>query len=414
MRNKISCLIIDPEYSKHDYENLQTHQNNEYAETRFELKLLTNTDNILEKLNDFNGFDSIITIGDFNDFSDLCALPFCYRKKWCHYDSFNSNLISRAIVNTFIYNMIREDCPKLISIFTCTYKTEKYKLERLYKSLLNQTYKEWNWFILDDSPDNETINIIKSFNDPRITIIKNVTHHGNIGFNKHTIAMMCDGDYLLEMDHDDELTSDCLEQIKNAFEKYPDADFAYSLCIEYSVNENSKTPIIYGDGWGWGEGTTKTEIINGEEILFSSSPDINPYTIRTIYAQPNHFRCWKKEFYHKIGGHNMDLSVLDDMEILIRTFLYGKMVKIDKVLYFQYEEAGVRGSKENNNTQSSRFAEIQRTLWYIKDAYDEKIHNRILELGFHDNAWSEEENCSILWKEHTPGMEIMNYVYKPE
>ena len=110
----------------------------------------------------------------------------------------------------------------------------------------------------------------------------------------------------------------------------------------------------------------------------------------------------------------MDLSVLDDMEILIRTFLYGKMVKIDKVLYFQYEEAGVRGSKENNNTQSSRFAEIQRTLWYIKDAYDEKIHNRILELGFHDNAWSEEENCSILWKEHTPGMEIMNYVYKPE
>ena len=76
MRNKISCLIIDPEYGKHDYENLQTHQHNKYAETRSELKLLTNTDNILEKLNDFNGFDSIITIGNFNDFSDLCALPF--------------------------------------------------------------------------------------------------------------------------------------------------------------------------------------------------------------------------------------------------------------------------------------------------------------------------------------------------
>ena len=64
-------------------------------------------DNVLEHGSDFLEFVFIIiiTIGDFNDFSDLCALPFYYRKKWCHYDSFNSNLISKAIVNTFIYNM---------------------------------------------------------------------------------------------------------------------------------------------------------------------------------------------------------------------------------------------------------------------------------------------------------------------
>lgn len=414
MRSKLSAIIIDPNYGRHDYEKIQSPKETDHAETRFELKILKNTNDILKEIKNFNRFDSLITIGDYSDYMDLCNLPFFYRKKWCHFNEFNAQIISNTIISTFSYNLVRNDALPLVSVFTCTYKTGEKKLKRLYNSLLNQTYNEWNWFILDDSPNDETIKLIDSLNDPRITVIKNVTTHGNIGFNKHTIAMMCDGDYLLEVDHDDELTKDCFEHIVKAFEKYPDADFAYSLCVEYSVSETSKRPIIYGKGWGWGEGFEKTENINGENVFFSSQPDINPYTIRTIYAQPNHLRCWKKDFYHKIGGHNMDLSVLDDMELLIRTFLYGKMVKIDKVLYFQYEEAGERGSKENNNTQSSRFGEIQRTLWYIKSAYDKKIHERILEFGYEDNAWSEEDGYSILWKKHIPGQEIMNYTYKPE
>ena len=125
-------------------------------------------------------------------------------------------------------------------------------------------------------------------------------------------------------------------------------------------------------------------------------------------------RCWERKFYHEIGGHNTDLSVLDDMDLLIRTFLKTKMIKIDKVLYFQYEEGGTRGSSENNNTQSARFAEIQRTTWILKEKYDLEVHNRILELGFKDDPWDENSNNSILWKQHTPNQEIMNYIYKPD
>ena len=60
------------------------------------------------------------------------------------------------------------------------------------------------------------------------------------------------------------------------------------------------------------------------------TPDINALSIRHIVAEPNHVRCWKKEFYHKIGGHNIELSVLDDMDLLIRTFYMVKMCKIPK------------------------------------------------------------------------------------
>lgn len=125
--------------------------------------------------------------------------------------------------------------------------------------------------------------------------------------------------------------------------------------------------------------------------------------------QPNHVRCWKKEFYHKIGGHCKDLSVLDDMEILVRTFLYGKMTKVEKVLYIQHEGDGERG-KTSKTAQSVRFGEIQRSDEYLKWKYDQQIHDRILELGFDDTAWGEQNSSSFLWIEHEPN-NVMNNIY---
>lgn len=412
MRNKISAIIIDREYKYRDYSGIffNTYDNN--AETRFQLKILENGENILHEIYDFNGVDAIITIGDKLDWKYLGALPFEYRKKWTHIDEYNSGAIVSNIISTFLYNIERkDDAPLKFSFFTCTYKTGKDNINRLYNSLISQTYKEWDWFVLDDSPDDETVDYIESLKDPRITVFRNSTRHGSIGFNKHMIAMACDGDFLIELDHDDEVTSDCLETLLNAYVEYPESDFFYSNCVELKVP--SMTPIIYGKGWGWGEGLTKTEVVNGVKYTFSESPGINPYSIRTIYAQPNHLRCWRKSFYHMIGGHNTDLSVLDDQELIIRTFLSGKMTKIDKVLYIQYEGDGERG-KADDNTQSTRFAEIQRTTFLIKNRFDAEIHKRIIDLGYVDDAWDDNLGYSILDKKHEPGQNMMNNFYTPK
>lgn len=396
MRNLVSAIIIDADKDKHNYSLVKTNKLYDIAEDKLDIIVFKDDSDILKKINDFKGVDAIVTIGDVV-LNELPKMQFDIRKKWIHIDEFQPNVIAERIMWVLLGNLNREnpDDNKLFSIFTCAFNTKESDFMRLYNSLKNQTYTNWDWYILDDSTTDGVEKMVKSLNDPRIVMIKNVTNHGNIGFNKHTIAMMCDGDYLVEVDHDDELTEDCLFYLHKAFMTYPDTDFVYSDAMEV-MNGGA---INYGESWCCGEGVSKYEEVKGKMEFVSKTPNITAMTIRSIHSQPNHVRCWDKKFYHSINGHNTALSVLDDMDILVRTFLHGKMTKVDKVLYIQYEGEGERG-KDAKSAQSVRFAEIQRTDEYLHWKYDSDIHKRILELGEEDTVWNEKESRSILWTEH--------------
>ena len=394
MRKIISAIIIDKEYKNHDYKDVILNNFPNYMESKFDLKIIDSCENIIREMKDFNGFDCIITIGDVDDMS-LRLSSYEVRKKWVHLDKYNSVDITNIIINVFVNNINRDrEEQKLFSIFTSTYNTSDEMIKRLYNSLKSQTYKNWNWWIIDDSENNETIEKLNALDDFRITILKNVTNHGCIGFNKHMIAMMCDGDYLVEVDHDDELLPDCLMKLYECF-KASDADFVYSDTMEYIDG----MAINYGDGFSYGQGYYRDEIVKGVKYSIAvTTSSINAKSIRGIHAMPNHVRCWKKDFYHKIGGHNTELSVIDDMDLISRTFLYGRMAKVDKVLYIQHE--GVSETKEDrgNTTTNKRFKEIQRINYLLYNKYDKQIHERILELGFEDPVWDDNKQHSDLNK----------------
>lgn len=411
MKERIACIIIDPDKDLHDYTQIKYDDNISNTEKGFDLLILKNTNTIKEDINKSRIVDCIITIGNNINFIPLNLLSFEFRKKWIHMEEFNATLIGYNIVNVFKNNINRKrgSGDKLFSIFTCTFNTPPNVIERLYNSLKSQTYNNWNWYILDDSNKFSTVEYIESFNDPRIVIIRNYSNHGVIGFNKHMIAMACDGDYLVEVDHDDELTPDCLSLLHDAFEKFPDAVFCYSDALE-SINGEA---IDYGDNFSFGQGTYRIENVLGKTYKVAiTTPSINPKSIRGIYAQPNHVRCWKKDFYHLIGGHNIDLSVLDDMDLIIRTFLYGKMIHIPKVLYIQHEDgSNGKGNTRGDTAQGHRFAEIQRTNWILYSKYDKSIHNRIIELGYKDTIWNEEAKYSMLYLNNVE-LPSMNYEYE--
>lgn len=373
---------------------------------------LDSTDNVFSEINRHKDVDCIVTIGNDLDTSMLTRASFEIRKKWVHFNEFNADWIADALISTFMANIGRDRGEnKLFSIFTCTFNTTKAVIMRLYNSLLAQTYANWNWWILDDSNNmgSSTIEYLEKLRDPRIFVVKNITNHGVIGFNKHLIAMAADGDYLVEIDHDDEITPDCLWLIKEAFEAYPDADFVYSHAIE----EMDGWPITYNDDYALGQGAYSAVTVNGFKYdKVPMTPNVNCLTIRHIVGLPNHVRCWKKDFYHRIGGHNKDLAVLDDMDLLIRTFLYGKMCKVDKVLYIQHEGSSNDNKGRGSTTQGNRFDEILRVGVLLKWRYDKEIHSRLLELGIEDEVWNPEKGyCEIgVNKKEFP---YVNYVYQP-
>lgn len=392
MNDKISVIIISGE--EYNYDEIVMDNLPEWFERDFEITVIPNAQNILIDINRNNGVDVIISIGDDIDLESLNLMSFEFRKKWVHLDYYDKDLIINAIIETFLLNINRDrECDKIFSIFTCVFNTPPHTIKRLYDSLLKQTYSNWNWWIIDDSTNDATIKFMEKLQDPRIFIVKNVTKHGNIGFNKHIIAMMCDGDYLVEVDHDDELTLDCLEKLYECFKKSK-ADFVYSDCMEV-ING---APIYYDDYFSYGQGCYRDEVVNGKlQHIAITTPNINCKSIRGIHAMPNHIRCWEKNFYHRIGGHNIDLSVADDMELMVRTFLYGRMAKVNRVLYIQHQ--GESDGKKRTTTTGKRFKEIQRINWLLYLKYDKEIHERIVDLIGVDQVWDDENGCSNIYQD---------------
>jgi glycosyltransferase involved in cell wall biosynthesis len=343
----------------------------------------------------------IITFGDLLSYKIMGSQPLNIRKKWIHYDEqINNNELYNSILTCYS-NLIKDTTninEPLVSAITPTYNTKDIWWP--YRSLVGQEYKNWEWIIYDDgSTDGNTINSIKQLAsiDPRVKVFF-AEHSGSIGEVKKNAFSLANGEYLVELDHDDELTPWAFLDVFRAFQSYPDAGFCFSDCAE--VIGEAHEDASYPNGWGFGYGSYRTEFWRGRDYLVTNYPDINSKTIRHIVGVPNHFRAWTHDFYHSIGGHNKNLFVADDYELIVRTFLHTRMVHIQKFGYIQYHH--------ENNTQKKRNAEIQNLVAMIHQAYESDIHQRFLELGVDDFIWQDGAlNWSMENPEETP---VANYI----
>jgi len=127
---------------------------------------------------------------------------------------------------------------RLISILTPVFNQEPY-IEETIRSVLNQTYENWEWIICDDGSTDNTGKIIKEVRDVRIKYIFQEhmgPHHLVKSFNK--ALSMSNGKLIAMLDGDDYWPDYKLEvQVKN-FDS-PDIVLSYGECI--MVNKNGST-----------------------------------------------------------------------------------------------------------------------------------------------------------------------------
>jgi O-antigen biosynthesis protein len=324
----------------------------------------------------------IITFGVMESFTKLMGAPFEIRRRWLHFaDTSDLAHVGHQAFRCYLAVCIdkREEQP-LVSVFTPTYCSGDRFLRPLV-SMKDQTYRNWEWIIWDDSDDDGlTATMVQAHAnlDHRIKLIRPPRHSGIIGEVKYNACALSKGVILVELDHDDELTTDALELVVSAYKKYSDAGFYYT---DYAEVDPHLNPLRYPDGWGFGLGSYRKGMFRGRELDVVKTPGISPKTIRHLVAAPNHLRAWRRDVYFKIGGHNREIHVADDFEIMLRTFLETKMVHIPRLGYVQYEDG--------KTTQRVRNKDIQRHVRYLRWKYDRQIHERFVALGVDDYIWDD-------------------------
>ena len=108
-----------------------------------------------------------------------------------------------------------------ISVFTPTYN-RGYCLDRLFNSLKSQTDMDFEWIIIDDGSTDNTKEIVEHFiSDSRFRIIYFWKENGgrHTAFNK--AVELCNSDFIISIDSDDELLPTAIEEIRKTWEAIP-------------------------------------------------------------------------------------------------------------------------------------------------------------------------------------------------
>jgi O-antigen biosynthesis protein len=340
--------------------------------------------------------DILITVGNRSAFPHLAKAPFEIRKRWRHYDALPAaSQLGVEVFTCYLANLLGtpegEEFP-LVTVFTPTYRTGD-RIRRAFQSLQQQTYTNWEWIVVDDSDDGgRTFAIVTGLakTDHRIQVFKAGEHSGVIGRVKRWACSLANGRILVELDHDDELTDDALALVVRGFQQFPEAGFLYTDCAEVTQDGNN---ITYRDGWAFGYGAYTDVAYHGRIYRSGSGGNINAKTIRHIVSAPNHLRAWCRACYNAIGGHNARLHVADDYELLVRTFLGTRMIRVPKLGYIQH-----RG----HTAQHDRNGDIHRHVRAIRAYYDRGIHKRLLALGCEDFSWDDARGCSDYMRPNPP------------
>jgi glycosyltransferase involved in cell wall biosynthesis len=267
---------------------------------------------------------AVYSSGDDNwGWSALCV-TYQVRRRWVH---LSSPVDPVDVTPTVFAAVLGRDLDlenPLLSVITTTFKSGD-KILRPMRSLQSQAYTNWEWILWDDSPtgDDATYKRLLELqrSDLRIQVYRAPRPSTVIGCMKRRAAGLAQGSYIVEVDHDDDLHADLFRWIVDAGRRFPDAVFFYSDCAE--MTEETYEPAGYGDFFAFGySGHYNTwSDFHGRYVQASYAPAPNPKTLTHIVGVPNHVRVWRRDAYDRVGKHNPELSVADDYELMLRTWL---------------------------------------------------------------------------------------------
>ena len=122
----------------------------------------------------------------------------------------------------------------LVTVITPTYNSQKF-IRQTYESLFKQSYKEWEWIVVDDCSNDDTLKILETISllDIRVRVYSNTVNSG-AAVSRNKAIEVAKGDFIAFLDSDDMWLDTKLEtQLKFMMAN----DVAFSYMPYQVVNE---------------------------------------------------------------------------------------------------------------------------------------------------------------------------------
>lgn len=206
------------------------------------------------------------------------------------------------------------------SIVTSFFNNNEGKyIEKIYDSVLSQTYENWEWIITDDFSNDGTLEKIKKFEDDRIKLVKQKTKK-ELFINPHTY---CTGDVVVQLDSDDEIYPKALEVYHHFFSKNPDVFFM-------SVGTNYYEDEIF----------TNSQVIEHGHFDNCFQKKIkkddnwkNPYNFLHINGAWGNLHAWRNVKEINFNLNNYQNIIYPDQIRALTLEEYGKYLHLPRTLY---------------------------------------------------------------------------------
>lgn len=178
-----------------------------------------------------------------------------------------------------------------------------------HKSLLNQTFQDFEVIIVDDCSTDDSFEKITKLTqeDARFRLFRNEKNSG-VGFTKRKCIEMSSGEICGFVDPDDTLAENAIEtSLKNHTENNVVTYSSFILCDN---NLHPQRTFAHSRA-----------IKNGDKKFFN------------IFLEANHFFTFKKSAYNKTSGINPELTSAVDQDLYLKLYETGNFTFIKEPLY---------------------------------------------------------------------------------
>lgn len=195
-------------------------------------------------------------------------------------------------------------------------------LKTSVESIMKQSYKNFEFIIVNDASADSSWDYLKSIKDKRIKLLKNIQNLG-LATSLNKALRYAQGDFIARMDADDISLRNRLEEQLKFLENHPKID-VIGAWVDL-IDENSK--II-------GEKKYPTENAQMQKALRWYTPIIHP----TLMS--------KAIFFKELNGYDPEFDMAEDYELLLRAKNCFVMANITQKLLL-WRLADQRRSREN-------------------------------------------------------------------